>query len=108
MVIAKTSADNTRGVLVCVNCETDFVAKNGDFTTFADTLAQIALDRNIGSIEGLKAAAFNSNGLSVAEKLIEQTGVIGEKIDISACSEVTAAFVYAYNHPVTRWQVLWV
>jgi elongation factor Ts len=99
LVIAKTTADNTRGVLVCVNCETDFVAKNNDFTAFAEQLAQIALDKNIGSIEGLKSAAFNSNGLSVAEKLIEQTGVIGEKIDISACSEVSAAFVYAYNHP---------
>ena len=99
LVIAKTSADGTHGVLVCVNCETDFVAKNGDFSAMADRLATIALEKGINSIEGLKAAAFDSNGLSIAEKLIEQTGVIGEKIDVSACSEVKAPYVYAYNHP---------
>ncbi len=47
----------------------------------------------------MKAAAFDSNGMTIAEKLIEQTGVIGEKIDISACAAVKAPFVYAYNHP---------
>ena len=99
LVIAKTSADGTHGVLVCVNCETDFVAKNGDFTAMAERLATIALEKGINSIEGLKAAAYDSNGLTIAEKLIEQTGVIGEKIDVSACSEVKAPFVYAYNHP---------
>jgi len=99
LVIAKTSADGTRGVLVCVNCETDFVAKNSDFIAMAERLATIALEKGVGSIEGLKAAAFDSNGLTIAEKLIEQTGVIGEKIEVSACSEVKAAFVYAYNHP---------
>ena len=99
LVIAKTSADGTRGVLVCVNCETDFVAKNGDFTAMAERMATIALEKNLNSVEALKAAAYDSNGLSIAEKLIEQTGVIGEKIDVSACGEVSAPFVYAYNHP---------
>ena len=61
--------------------------------------ATIALEKNLNSVEALKAAAYDSNGLSIAEKLIEQTGVIGEKIDVSACGEVSAAFVYAYNHP---------
>ncbi len=99
LVIAKTSADGTRGVLVCVNCETDFVAKNADFNAMADRMATIALEKNLSSVEALKAAAWDSNGLSIAEKLIEQTGVIGEKIDVSACGEVSASFVYAYNHP---------
>ncbi len=99
LVIAKTSVDGTHGVLVCVNCETDFVAKNGDFTAMAERLATIALEKGINSIEGLKSAAYDSNGQTIAEKLIEQTGVIGEKIDVSACSEVKAPFVYAYNHP---------
>lgn len=99
LVFAKTSADNTRGVLVCVNCETDFVAKNADFTAMAERMATIALEKGLDSVEALKAAAYDSNGLSIAEKLIEQTGVIGEKIDVSACAQVTAPFVYAYNHP---------
>ncbi len=99
LVIAKTTADGTRGVLVCVNCETDFVAKNGDFAAMAERMAQTALDKGAGSVDALKALPYDSNGLSIAEKLVEQTGVIGEKIDISACHEVTAAFVLAYNHP---------
>lgn len=99
LVIAKTTPDNKRGVLVCVNCETDFVAKNADFTAMAERIADIALEKSLNSVEALKTAAYDSNGLSIAEKLVEQTGVIGEKIDVSACLEVTAEFVYAYNHP---------
>lgn len=99
LVIAKTTADNTRGVLVCTNCETDFVAKNADFAAMADRIAAIALEKNLDTIEALKSAAYDSNGLSVAEKLIEQTGVIGEKIDVSACHALSAPYVYAYNHP---------
>ena len=99
LVIAKTNADSTVGVLVCVNCETDFVAKNADFTAMAERMTAIALEKGISSLEALKSAAYDSNGMTIAEKLIEQTGVIGEKIDVSACSEVKAPFVYAYNHP---------
>jgi len=99
LVIAKTNANSTVGVLVCVNCETDFVAKNADFTAMAERMTAIALEKGISSLEALKGAAYDSNGMTIAEKLIEQTGVIGEKIDVSACSEVKAPFVYAYNHP---------
>ncbi|HRH38556.1 MAG TPA: translation elongation factor Ts, partial [Flavobacteriales bacterium] len=99
LVIAKTSADGTRGVLVCTNCETDFVAKNADFNAMAERIATIALEKNLDGIDAIKAAAYDSNGLTIAEKLIEQTGVIGEKIDVSACHALTAGFVYAYNHP---------
>lgn len=99
LVIATTNADNTRGVLVCVNCETDFVAKNADFTAMAERMAAIALEKGLNSVDTLKAAAYDSNGMTIAEKLVEQTGVIGEKIDVSACAEVKAPYVYAYNHP---------
>lgn len=99
LVFAKTSADGKRGVLVCVNCETDFVAKNADFTAMAERITDIALEKGIGSVDALKATPYDSNGLSIAEKLVEQTGVIGEKIDVSACEDLAAEFVYAYNHP---------
>ena len=99
LVIARTSADGKRGVLVCVNCETDFVAKNADFTAMVERVADIALEKQLADVESLKAAAYDSNGQTIAEKLVEQTGVIGEKIDASACLQVTAEFVYAYNHP---------
>jgi elongation factor Ts len=99
LVIAKTTADGSKGVLVCTNCETDFVAKNADFTAMAERIATIALEKGLDTIDALKAAAYDSNGLTIAEKLIEQTGVIGEKIDVSACHALSAPYVFAYNHP---------
>lgn len=99
LVIAKTTEDGTKGVLVCLNCETDFVAKNEDFGKFANKLAEIAISSNAKSIEELKSQSYDGNGLSVADKITEQTGVIGEKIDISACQTIEAANVVAYNHP---------
>jgi elongation factor Ts len=99
LVLANTTADGTKGVLVCVNCETDFVAKNADFTAMAERIASIALEKGVDSIEALKSAAYDSNGQTIAEKLVEQTGVIGEKIDVSACHALSAPYVFAYNHP---------
>ena len=99
LVIATTNAGATKGVLVCVNCETDFVAKNADFAAMVERVAEIALEKGTDSVESLKGAAYDSNGMTVAEKLIEQTGVIGEKIDVSACHVIEAPFVFAYNHP---------
>jgi elongation factor Ts len=98
-VIAKVSADGKRGALVCTNCETDFVAKNADFAGMAERITTIALEKGAQSIEALKALPYDSNGQTIAEKLIEQTGVIGEKIDVSSCQALEAEFVLAYNHP---------
>ncbi len=99
LVIAKTTDDATKGVLVCLNCETDFVAKNEDFGKFANKLVDIAIASGAKSVEELKSQSFDGNGLSVADKITEQTGVIGEKIDITACDVVEANNVVAYNHP---------
>ncbi|MBP8822567.1 MAG: elongation factor Ts [Flavobacteriales bacterium] len=101
LVIAKTSADAKQGVLVSVNCETDFVAKNADFGKMAETILEVALQHMTADAEALKALPYG-NGLTIAEKLTEQTGVIGEKIDVNYCGIVEAEFVYAYNHPGNR------
>ena len=99
LVIAKTTADGKLGVLLCLNCETDFVAKNEEFGQFANQLADIAIANCAQSVDDLKSKSYDGNGLSVADKITEQTGVIGEKIDISACQSIEAANVVAYNHP---------
>jgi len=101
LVLAKTTSDGKKGVLVSVNCETDFVAKNADFSKMAETILNVALEHMAAGPEALKALPFG-NGLTIAEKLTEQTGVIGEKIDVNYCSTVEAEFVYAYNHPGNR------
>ncbi|MBI2280956.1 MAG: elongation factor Ts [Bacteroidetes bacterium] len=99
LVLAKTTADGKKAVMVVVNCETDFVAKNDDFSAFANKILDIAMDKNPANVEELKALSFNGNGLTIADKIIEQTGVIGEKIDVSGYEVVNGEFAVAYNHP---------
>lgn len=92
--IAKVNDNNTVGVSIVLGCETDFVGKNESFVNLAHELSQVAL--NCASKEEFLAADFN--GMSVADKLIEQTGVIGEKLDINAFEKVEAPFVGSYIH----------
>jgi len=101
-VVALTSEDGTKGVMVVVNCETDFVAKNADFGTFVNNIAKVALTNAPGSIDELKGLNYNGGDISVGDKIIEQTGVIGEKIDLSDFELVNAESVIAYNHPGNR------
>jgi elongation factor Ts len=96
-VIAVTSADNTNGVVICVNCETDFVAKNEGFVQLAKDIAGVALNTMPADLEALKAAKFDDK-LTVEEKLTEQTGVIGEKIDLSVYEKMEAPFIGSYIH----------
>lgn len=92
--VAKVNDDNTVGVAIVLGCETDFVGKNENFLALAKQLADIAI--NFDSKEAFLEADFG--GISVAEKLIEQTGVIGEKLDIKAFEKVEASYVGAYVH----------
>ena len=91
---AKVNSDNTKGVAISLNCETDFVAKNDSFVEMANKMAEVAL--NTSSKDEFLAADFG--GMTVAEKLIEQTGVIGEKIEIGGFEILEAPFVGSYVH----------
>ena len=93
-VIAKVNEAANKGVIVSLNCETDFVAKNDSYVAMARQMADIAL--HTSSKEEFLAADFG--GMTVAEKLIEQTGVIGEKIEIGGFEVLEAPFVGAYIH----------
>lgn len=97
VVLAKTNADNTRGVMVCLNCETDFVAKTDDFINFTNQITDLALNEKPANIDALKA--LQMNGLPVSDRLFDMIGKIGEKIDISRYEVVEAPFVIVYNHP---------
>lgn len=92
--IAKVNSGNTTGVVISLNCETDFVAKNDSFVALAHDLADLAL--GFDSKDAFLAADFN--GISVQEKLTEQTGVIGEKIEIGGFEKLDAPFVGSYIH----------
>ncbi|WP_417367505.1 translation elongation factor Ts [Flavobacterium beibuense] len=97
-VIAVVNADKTAGVVISLNCETDFVAKNESFVKLATDLAELAL--NFNTKEEFLAAAFGN--ITVEEKLTEQTGVIGEKIEIGSFERLEGAFVGSYIHAGNR------
>ena len=94
VAIAKINTEKTVGVAIVLACETDFVAKNDSFKFLANQFADIAV--NYTDKDSFMAADFE--GMTVAEKLTEQTGVIGEKLDISAFERVEAPFVGSYIH----------
>jgi len=102
LILAKTTADGKKAVMVVVNCETDFVAQNADFNAFATTILDAAIANSPASLDALKALNFTGGALTIAEKIIEQTGVIGEKIDVSGYEVVEAESTIAYNHPGNR------
>jgi elongation factor Ts len=99
IAIAKTTSDGSRGVVVVVNCETDFVAKNEDFSNFVSNIVEAAIKNNPKTTEELASLSYSGNGLTIADKIIEQIGKIGEKIEISKYEVIEAAKVVAYNHP---------
>jgi elongation factor Ts len=98
LVLAK-SVDGKNGFMIVLNCETDFVAKNEDFGNFANTILNIAIEKKPSTLEELKALNYNGGSTTIADKIIEEVGKIGEKIDLSAYEKVVASKVVAYNHP---------
>ncbi len=89
--------EKTTGVAIVLACETDFVAKNDSFKELANQFADIAL--NCNNKEAFLQADFGG-GLSVNDKLIEQTGVIGEKIEITEFEKIEANYVGSYIHGI--------
>lgn len=98
LIFAQTTEDGKTGVMIRLNCETDFVAKNDEFRDFVQSLVDIAMRDMPASIEDLKNAAYNDK-LTVNEKITEHVGVVGEKLDLSGFEVISAESVVAYNHP---------
>ncbi|MCH8555283.1 MAG: translation elongation factor Ts [Schleiferiaceae bacterium] len=96
-VLAMTNADNNYGVIVSLNCETDFVAKNESYLALATKITTIALENRPADTEALLALPYEGN-LTVADKLVEQTGVIGEKLEINGYEQLEGNFVAPYIH----------
>ncbi|HMP29544.1 MAG TPA: translation elongation factor Ts, partial [Saprospiraceae bacterium] len=96
-VIALVSADKTKGVVVRLSSETDFVAKNEDFVALTTKFASIALENFPANLEALLALPFDGS-VTIADKVQEQVGVIGEKIELAEYEKIEAAQVAAYIH----------
>ncbi len=98
LIIAQSTNDGKAGVIVTLNCETDFVAKNDGYKNLVQSIVDIALDKLPTTVDELRSLSYDSK-LSVDEKIIEQVGVIGEKLDLSNYAVIKADKVVAYNHP---------
>ncbi len=96
VVIAAISDDGTRGVVVKLSSETDFVAKNEDFINLTKEFAQIALDTFPDTLEDLLQAKYKD--ITVGEKVAEQVGIIGEKIELASYEKIEAPMVVSYIH----------
>ncbi|MCB0395509.1 MAG: elongation factor Ts [Flavobacteriales bacterium] len=96
-VVAKIASDNKKGILIALNCETDFVAKNDDFINLANQIAEAALTNNVSSIEELKSV--ENNGRTIENNIVDEMGKIGEKLEITAFEVINSERVVAYNHP---------
>ncbi|MFN8285504.1 MAG: translation elongation factor Ts [Chitinophagales bacterium] len=96
VVIAKTSDDNKKGVVVYLSCETDFVAKNEEFVKLANAIADAALAAGSKSTEDV--LALTVNGTTVKDAVQEKVSAIGELINVSAYESIEGEGVVAYNH----------
>jgi elongation factor Ts len=97
VVLAKVTADANFGAIVVLNCETDFVAKNENFVGFITRILDLALEAKPENLDALKELILD--GRSVGAHVTEQTGIIGEKLDLSYYGKVEAEQVVPYIHP---------
>jgi len=103
-VIALTNDSRTKGVVIELNCETDFVAKNDDFVKTAREIAQAALENEPADLDALNAMSIG--GVAISQRLLDDMGKIGEKIEVSKYAIVQGENVVAYIHAGNRLGVL--
>lgn len=99
-VIAKTSKDQTFAAVLILSSETDFVAKNDDFKSFANKIIDLAMERKPENLETL--LSLEMDGRVLSEHITEQIGKIGEKVGINVYQQISATRVFAYNHNGNR------
>ena len=103
-VFVKTSDDKKEAVLIALNCETDFVAKNDEFQALGKLIAETAFNKKPATKEALLAE--NVGGLSINDKITELVGKIGEKIEVKEYVRMTGEAVVPYIHAGSKLGVL--
>jgi elongation factor Ts len=104
VVLAKVNESGKTGALIVLNCETDFVAKNDAFVAFATKILDAAIANNAADLDAVKALVID--GRTVENLVIEQTGVIGEKLDLPFYAKIDAETVIGYIHPGNKLSTL--
>ena len=95
--LAATTADKKVGAVVVLNCETDFVAKNEDFVGLTNKILNVALENKPADLEALKALTID--GRPIADLIMDQSGVTGEKLELSYYDMLEGGEVVPYIHP---------
>lgn len=103
-VVTVLSSDKTQGVVLALCCQTDFVAKNEGFVELANRIGKLAFENQVENVEQLNA--LEMDGMTVAEKLVEQTGKIGEKIVVSELHRLSGDKLSSYIHAGSKIGVL--
>ena len=107
IVMTKVTADEKKAVVVEVNAETDFVAKNEKFQNFVAAVAEQAVNSDNTELEAFLDEAWHEEpSKTVKEVLVEQIAVIGENLKIRRFQKVTAPLVVSYTHGGGRIGVL--
>jgi elongation factor Ts len=108
VVIARASEDGKFGVIIELNCETDFVAKNAEFVAFANQIANAAVEYKPATIDDLTELSVDTETqrVKISEAIVDRTGKIGEKIGVSKYEMIEAEKVVAYIHGNFRLGVL--
>ena len=98
--LVAVAVDGPHGVVLEVNAETDFVARNESFQNFVKTLAQLALQKNITDINDLKAQPYPQTGRTVEEELTRLIATIGEQMTLRRLTSlsVPSGNVVSYVH----------
>ncbi|HZK93177.1 MAG TPA: translation elongation factor Ts [Prolixibacteraceae bacterium] len=97
VVLSKVSEDKSFGAVISLNSETDFVAKNENFIALTEKILDNAIANKCANIDEVKALMMD--GRTIGEQVLEQTGIIGEKIELSYYACIAAANVVPYIHP---------
>ena len=95
--VVVTKIVGQKAYLLCLACETDFVAQNSEFTASANAILDIAVANDAADIEALKAIK-NAEGVTVEEMVTEKSGQTGEKVELAYYGRIEAPYCNAYVH----------
>ena len=88
--------DGNFGAIIALKCETDFVANNKDFIALTQSILDAAVAAKAKSLDEVKALPFE--GKTVADIVLERTGIVGEKLELDGYNFIEAPEIASYNH----------
>ena len=95
--VVVTKIVGQKAYLLCLACETDFVAQNSEFSASANAILDIAVANDAADVEALKAIK-NADGITVEEMVTEKSGQTGEKVELAYYGRIEAPYCNAYVH----------